>query len=496
MLGSRAARRLTALAAAMTLAALAPGAAQASTISFSGNVLTYTGGSEDNNVTLTLGTEEYSCTTTGVAPCFDVLEASGTITAFPADRCKQEAADEVECSVPDSVVVNLGGGNDFVLDWEGPSTINGGAGNEIALNGNGGNDVIRGDAGNDVLIGHDGDDTLDGGDGDDMFEGFGGVSAADPLATAGKDVYAGGPGRDHVDYGDRTEPLTITIDGAPNDGAAGEADTVGTDVEDVHGGSGADIITGSAGRNAFDGAGGDDTLRGGPGDDMLLGREGEDRVYGEDGGDLIEAGDGDDLVDGGVGADEIFGDELLPCVPSACASGRDTIAARDGFDDDIHCGPGEDTAELDAGDIVPSSGQGVCESVDRSTLPPGDPQDPQRPVVPKPTDPPVQPGADLLVPQLSGLRAGTLRGRGSMVVRYTLSERAVVTFTVQRRAKGRWVRLRGAVRQTGAAGANRLRVSRWKGRRLKPGRYRLVAVARDLAGNQAPPRRAAFRVVR
>jgi hypothetical protein len=83
------------------------------------------------------------------------------------------------------------------------------------------------------------------------------------------------------------------------------------------------------------------------------------------------------------------------------------------------------------------------------------------------------------------------------VVRHTLSERAVVAYLVERRRGRRWVALRGAFARTGTAGANRFRFSgRVAGRRLAPGRYRLVAIARDAAGNPSKVARREFRVVR
>lgn len=479
---------------AVATAALAlPGAAQAATISFSGGVLTYTAGAENNNVTFTLGSADYSCTARGAAPCVDVQELGADIAEPLPAECARDGMYTVECEVPSSIVANLGDGDDSLFDWDGPSTIDGGAGNEIVIKGYGGNDTIRGGPGNDGLLGGDGNDTLDGGDGDDSFEGFGGLNPESPNATGGTDVYIGGPGKDFVDYAGRTEPLTISLDGTAGDGAAGESDNVGADVEQVRGGNGADTITGNAAGNWLDGWDGNDTLDGQAGDDSLFGRNGDDGTSGGPGQDTIEGGDGSDVVDGGADVDKLHGDTVQICVPSDCDSGQDSIAARDGANDAVTCGPGTDSATLDAGDQIPASGDDVCEQVDRAAgggdagggydAGGGDA------------------GADVVVPQLSGLRAGKLRRGRTTTVRYTLSEAATVTFKAQRRVKRRgklrWVKLPGALRHSGRAGANALGFDgRLKGRRLKPGRYRLVAVARDAAGNQAPPQRARFRVVR
>src|SRR5919112_1496045 len=229
------------LAAVMALAL--PSGAQASSISFSGDVLVYSAAAgEANNVTFTLGTEAFECGTRP-APCVDVAETSEvTITGFPAARCADDGYGTVECDVPASITARLNDRDDSMFDWEGPSTIEGGTGNELVLEGRGGNDTILGGPGNDALFGGDGNDTLGGGDGDDYLEGYGGLTPTEPQSTGGTDVYAGGPGKDYLDYAGRTEPLTLSIDGAANDGASGEADTIGLDVEQVRGGEAADTL--------------------------------------------------------------------------------------------------------------------------------------------------------------------------------------------------------------------------------------------------------------
>jgi CSLREA domain-containing protein len=102
-------------------------------------------------------------------------------------------------------------------------------------------------------------------------------------------------------------------------------------------------------------------------------------------------------------------------------------------------------------------------------------------------------------------------------VSYRLSEKAKTKFTVERAAKGRRVggkckvqtranrtrprctrykAVRGSFTRTGEAGRNSFRFTgRIGGKRLTPGRYRLVAAARDDAGNKARVVRRAFRIV-
>ena len=129
-------------------------------------------------------------------------------------------------------------------------------------------------------------------------------------------------------------------------------------------------------------------------------------------------------------------------------------------------------------------------------------------------------GADTTAPRLTGLSLAPRafsRKRGTRI-RYTVSEPATVAFAVQRKAKGRRAgrrcaapsrRNRGARRCTryvtkgvaltrrSAAGRSAVRwTGRVQGARLARGRYRLVAVAADAAGNRSTAARKTFRVKR
>jgi Ca2+-binding RTX toxin-like protein len=96
------------------------------------------------------------------------------------------------------------------------------------------------------------------------------------VGTELRDTFIGGGGNDTVDYSGRTENLTITLDGQPNDGAAGENDLVSADIENVIGGLGNDTIVGNDQRNRLDGGGGNDHLTGGGARDVLVGGDGDD----------------------------------------------------------------------------------------------------------------------------------------------------------------------------------------------------------------------------
>jgi hypothetical protein len=92
--------------------------------------------------------------------------------------------------------------------------------------------------------------------------------------------------------------------------------------------------------------------------------------------------------------------------------------------------------------------------------------------------------------------AGAARAAGT-TISYRLSEAATARFRVQRARAGRWRRLRGTLGQAGVAGVNRLAFrGRVGGTRLRPGRYRLRAVATDGAANRSQRRTAGFTIVR
>ena len=140
-----------------------------------------------------------------------------------------------------------------------------------------------------------------------------------------------------------------------------------------------------------------------------------------------------------------------------------------------------------------------------------------------------QPGQDTtdrLAPRISGLRLSSRsfrsvprRGRRAGAnLGLTLSEAASVEVRVYRRVTGRRVggrcvkttrsnrrartclrdvRVRGAVTKQLAAGSGTIRISgRVGGKRLARGRYKLVVVARDAAGNRATSSGVTFRITR
>ncbi len=159
--------------------------------------------------------------------------------------------------------------------------------------GSDGPDLLAGTAGDDAIYGRGGNDTLNGLAGNDELDG-----------GTGGDLLAGGTGKDSVGY-DGLIGVTVTIDGAADDGRPGEGDNVTLDVEDLFGTGADDTLTGSAADNTIDG------------------------------------GAGRDIIDGAGGLDTIYGD-----------LGDDIITATDGRVDRIECGLGQDTAVIDTGDTT------------------------------------------------------------------------------------------------------------------------------------------------
>ncbi len=247
----------------------------------------------------------------------DGADASG----LPATLRLGSGNDSARSTASDSLI-DLGAGDDFatvsgggkVIGGPGIDRASGGQGNfgaegvrisldDVANDGlpgdrtnNVGSDVenLAGSLGHDTLIGSDannrftgefGSDVIDGRGGDDMIQ----DGPFSPSVYDGPDSFAGGPGVDTVSYADSSSgsvARTIRLDDLANDGQAGENDNVRSDVENVIGGDGNDLLVGSSANNTLLGGAGNDTLRGSAGDDLLIGEAGTDTA---DGGTGIDA---------------------------------------------------------------------------------------------------------------------------------------------------------------------------------------------------------------
>ena len=228
--------------------------------------------------------------------------------------------------------------------------------------GNGGDDFLRGGLGADTLSGNEGNDVLDAGPGADRLN--------------------GGHGRDIVTYGSHPAGVTASLDGKRNDGSPGEQDLIWTDVEEVDGTPGNDVLVGStgaddlrggAGNDRIDGRSGSDVLDGGPGEDTVdysvrilgvtlnlgahlattlgesdrisgfedvLGSKRDDRIVGDAGQNRLAGGGGNDLLDGGDGPDVLIGGSGFDTATYAGRSAAVTVSL-DGRANDGAAGEGE-----------------------------------------------------------------------------------------------------------------------------------------------------------
>jgi Ca2+-binding RTX toxin-like protein len=216
---------------------------------------------------------------------------------------------------------------------------------------------------------------LDGRGGNDQLDGLGGA-----------DVLRGGDGTfDTVDYSWETEPVQVTLDGAANDGStvdlntdSGLGDSVGSDVENIIGGSGDDtlggspadnVISGGDGNDILQGEGGVDTLNGELGDDDLQGQEGDDQLHGDAGFDTLDGGIGGDLLDGGADEDTVdYSNSTTPVYAAPDGLANDGALSNDGLSrendniastvEDLAGGSDNDTLVGNAGNGIIDGGPG------------------------------------------------------------------------------------------------------------------------------------------
>jgi Ca2+-binding RTX toxin-like protein len=102
-------------------------------------------------------------------------------------------------------------------------------------------------------------------------------------------------------------------------------------------------IQGDGKDNRLVGTSKNDTIAGSGGDDNIFGKGGRDRLYGDSGADNVSGGTDPDDVFGGKGADDLFGNGGDDYMNSADNRGGDFV----------DCGPGFDSAVIDAVDFGP-----------------------------------------------------------------------------------------------------------------------------------------------
>jgi Ca2+-binding RTX toxin-like protein len=237
--------------------------------------------------------------------------------------------------------------------------------------------TVNGGDGDDTITGGDGDDTLNGGNGNDVFKTSSGTSAD------GADIYSGGAGTDKVDYSGRTVDIAVALDGltGSGQGLGSEGDILGTDVEDLVGGSGNDILYGNSYSNNIKGGAGNDVLWGGAAGTCASDTDTLDGEAGDDTFKMTATADCADTLIGGAGTDtadyQLRTADLTIILDNGAldgesgekdnvrsdieivigGSGNDTLTGS-AANDTFHGGPGNDTINGGAGDdlLIGNSG--------------------------------------------------------------------------------------------------------------------------------------------
>jgi hypothetical protein len=304
--------RWTAVVVALALAA--PGAAAAAELENSDGVLTFTAAvGHTNDVTFTETAPGVVRVTRDTVDNPEV-EPPDTDPITEESGCTELIPEEdYSCVDVERIVADARDERDL-LDAQDVDSL------PVSLTGGDGNDALLSGSADATLTGGGGDDRLDGGIGDDSLSG--GEGNDELLPDFGTDAITGGDGIDRVSYGRRTTPA-YSLDGLPNDGATGENDLIGTDVEDI---------------TAFALAAEAVTITGDGRANRLTVSDGRGDITGGDGPDVLEGGPRDD-----------------------------TLRSRDGVPDTVLCGGGVDTVEADTLDVVSTT----CENVSTVATPGG-----------------------------------------------------------------------------------------------------------------------------
>lgn len=257
-----------------------------------------------------------------------------------------------------------------ILEGSSFNDVLSGDGLQGRLLGGEGDDQLSGRAGADTLIGGAGADSLDGGAdldilvggaGDDILDGGTGGERTPSLLYTGNPAFMAINGGDIADYRETTGGVTVNLAlvGPQNTGQG--FDTL-RNIEDVWGGSVADILTGDDNSNELVGLAGDDQLYGGGGVDLLIGDVGDDVLHGGADADILRGGvlsgllpDGNDKLYGDAGSDDLMGGTGADWLYGG--DDGDLLQGRGGADHLLGEG-GSDSLYVDLGDAEVDGGLG------------------------------------------------------------------------------------------------------------------------------------------
>lgn len=224
------------------------------------------------------------------------------------------------------IIVDAGDGDDMI-DLSGVGhgikvMINGGAGDDIIVGGQSGNQIhgglgdddITGGDGHDLIFGEGGNDTIDGVEGIDwIFGDYGRISLVDGNVRF-RSLASDDDGDDFIHGGNENSPGDVIFGG-------GGLDTIfGDDGDDLIFGDGGYFDGDAMGlppmKNGYvdfskvtaRGLGAADRIQGNAGNDAILGGYGDDYIDGGADSDLISGGLGFDTIYGGSADDLLFGD--------------------------------------------------------------------------------------------------------------------------------------------------------------------------------------------
>lgn len=248
------------------------------------------------------------------------------------------------------------GGNDTLIGSDGADTLYGGWGDDTLIGGNG----------NDLLVGGDGNDTLQGGAGNDTIKGDDVNCLLAAVVAAGSNyptvcskttvVASTKAGVNTLDYADHMSDVVVDMTtfasvALDTNGLCGSSPQVGqalpnslyecdlaTNIQNLRGGSGDDILTGDANSNVIHGGAGDDTITGFAGVSGVAGPGGSDALYGEAGNDtidnhlnnsaigsILDGGTGVNHLTSGAGANYINDSSGATGSVITCGSSDDTV---------------------------------------------------------------------------------------------------------------------------------------------------------------------------